>query len=328
MEGILRSFYTLVLAALVGIGGFFFVQNFQVSGLEDLGKLLPTEPSRPTAGAPIAPARGETLRIASFNIQVFGQSKLAKPQVMDALARVVRNYDVVAIQEIRSDNQNVMPTFVDLINAGGARHYDYVIGPRLGRTSSKEQYAFVFDTASVEVDRSQLYTVEDPDDLLHRPPLVAWFRARGPPPEQAFTFTLVNIHTDPDEAVQEVNALAAVYRSVRDDGRGEDDVIILGDLNVDDRKMGLLGQISGMTWAISGVPTNTRQTKQYDNLVFHSLATREYTGRSGVFDFMREFNLTTEQALEISDHLPVWAEFSVYEGGRPGSVASLPETVK
>ena len=33
---------------------------------------------------------------------------------------------------------------------------------------------------------------------------------------------------------------------------------------------------------------------------------------------MREFELTMPGALEVSEHLPVWAEFSVYEGGQPG----------
>jgi hypothetical protein len=73
--------------------------------------------------------------------------------------------------------------------------------------------------------------------------------------------------------------------------------------------------------AISGVPTNTRQTKQYDNLVFHMPATGEYRNRSGVFDFMREYNLTQEQALQVSDHLPVWAEFSIHEDGAEPAVA-------
>lgn len=40
---------------------------------------------------------------------------------------------------------------------------------------------------------------------------------------------------------------------------------------------------------------------------------------------MREFNLSLDQALQVSDHLPVWAEFSVYEGGRAGSVATRGE---
>jgi len=27
----------------------------------------------------------------------------------------------------------------------------------------------------------------------------------------------------------------------------------------------------------------------------------------------------------VSDHMPVWAEFSAYEGGQPGRIASRPE---
>ena len=47
-------------------------------------------------------------------------------------------------------------------------------------------------------------------------------------------------------------------------------------------------------------------------------------GRTGVFDFMREYNLTIDEALKVSDHLPIWAEFSIYEGGEVGRVATLP----
>jgi hypothetical protein len=44
-----------------------------------------------------------------------------------------------------------------------------------------------------------------------------------------------------------------------------------------------------------------------------------------VYDFLREFNLDLEtQALQVSDHLPIWAEFSVYEGGRAGPLAARP----
>jgi hypothetical protein len=70
------------------------------------------------------------------------------------------------------------------------------------------------------------------------------------------------------------------------------------------------------------VATNTRGTKQYDNVLFSELATTEYTGRWGVFDMVRQFNLTVEEALEISDHLPVWAEFGLLEGGQRGRVAT------
>ena len=324
----MRKSSILVFIALIAGGGWFFMQNFEIEGLDGIevkkkagGATFPVSATGPEV--PVYQP-GETIKIASFNIQVFGQSKLSKPRVMDILARLVRQFDVVAIQEIRSLDQDVMPRFIEIINAAG-RNYDFVIGPRIGDTSSKEQYAFVFDRQTIEVDRTFTYTVNDPDNLLHREPLVGWFRTRGPSADEAFTFTLINVHTDPDIVATEMSVMDDVFRVVRDDGRGEDDVIVLGDFNADDAHLGELGQVSGITWAISGIPTNVRRTEQYDNLVFHSQATREFVGRSGVVDFMRDYNLSTDEALEVSDHLPVWAEFSIHEGGTPGYVASRPE---
>lgn len=319
----LRRFAVL---AVLAAAGWFLFQHYQIVGLEHVrvvpreaggtgfGSWFRTEPS-------YSADSGDRIRIASFNIQVFGESKLAKPRVMQVLSDVVRQFDVVAVQEIRAVSQDVVPRFVALINANGAQ-YDYAVGPRLGNTSSKEQYAYIFNTARLELDRGSLYTVQDPENALHREPLVASFRVRGPPPEQAFTFTLVNIHTDPDVVPQELAALDDVYRAVRNDGRGEDDVIILGDLNADDRHLGELGQIPYLTCAISGVPSNTRRTQLYDNIVFDSRASVEFTGVAGVYDLTGEYGLTLEQALEVSDHLPVWAEFSAWEGGAPSRVAA------
>lgn len=315
----------LLIIALVGGGGYLYKQGYRIEGLDKISvKPAGQQPTTDVGYAPPPVDRsGSTVRVGSFNIQVFGTSKLNKPRVMNVLAEVVRRFDVVAIQEVRAKSDDVLPKFVELINSTG-RHYDFVIGPRLGRTTSTEQYAFIFDTASIEVDRAALYTVADPDDRLHREPLVGWFRVRGPQPEQAFTFSLVDIHTDPDETEQELNALDDVFQAVRNDSRGEDDVIVLGDLNVDDRHLGELGQLSNIAWAISGVPTNTRGNKLYDNIVFSRTATTEFAGRAGVFDLIREFNLTTDEALEVSDHLPIWAEFSIYEGGQPGHIATRP----
>ena len=64
----------------------------------------------------------------------------------------------------------------------------------------------------------------------------------------------------------------------------------------------------------------------YDNIITDQRATGEFTGNWGVLDLMAEFDLTEDQAIKVSDHLPVWAEFSVTEAGsgellgsRPGS---------
>ena len=313
----------LLVAALAG-GAYFLNQHYRIDGLD--GVSISRRAPGPGGSPPLARTdrppvgrSGETIRVASFNIQVFGTSKSKKTEVMKVLADVVRRFDVVAIQEIRSKDDSIIPRFVDLINSTG-RSYDYVVGERLGRTVSKEQYAYIFDTASIEVDRGATYTART-NNRLHRDPLVSWFRVRGPPAEKAFTFKLINIHTDPDETKTELNALDDVFHAVRSDRDGEDDVILLGDLNVDDKHLGELGEVLDMTWVISGTPTNVTRRKQYDNIVFSRRATSEYARRGGVLDLMAVYSLTQDQAKQVSDHLPIWAEFSIYEDGAAARVA-------
>ncbi len=273
----------------------------------------------PAIGAPNADGQfvstqrpGENLLIASFNIQVFGESKLAKSDAMAVIVQTIRMFDIVAIQEVRAKADETLPRLIALLNQNG-RRYNYLIGPRLGRSVSTEQYAFVYDTNRVEYDPSSVGTVSDPADLLHREPFVARFRARTTVPERAFTFWLADIHTDPDEVATEVSALADVFQMMRSARSDEDDVILLGDLNASEFQLGRLGQIPGIYWVVRGAMTNTRQTKAYDNILFDSSATREYTGKWGVFNLASQFGLSMEQALEVSDHFPVWAEFGIWE---------------
>jgi endonuclease/exonuclease/phosphatase family metal-dependent hydrolase len=282
----------------------------------------------PATGQPPAVSPGPAVRIASFNIQAFGESKAEKPYVMATLAAIIHNFHLVAIQEIRTQDDYFVDNFLrGYVNQNG-RVYERIVGPRLGRSSSKEQYVFLYDTAAIEVNRYSIYTVNDPDDLLHREPLVAMFRVRGPPPEQAFTFVLVNIHVDPHETDTEIDALAQVYQAVRRVSDGEDDIILSGDLNVDDRDLGELSRLEGLRPLVRGVFTNTRQSALYDNFVIHQPSTAEFTGRWGVFNFQHLFKLMPEQALQVSDHLPIWAEFSAYESNAPGRVATRGATIR
>ncbi len=281
----------------------------------------------PTTAGTAAPPLGDgpTIRIASFNIQVFGKSKESNRPVINTLAEVIRQFHVVAIQEIRDTDQYFLPNFVKLVNSTG-RHYAFEIGLRVGNSTSKEQFAFIFDTDRVMVDPNSVYTVGDPDNLLSREPLVASFMTRGASPaispDEAFTFILVAVHTVPTEAAAEIDALSEVYRVVRRASRGEDDVIMLGDFNADDRHLGRLGQIPGVTPLIRNVFTNTLQNKLFDNIVIHQPSTTEYAGRSNVFKLTEQFRITPDQAAQVSDHFPVWAEFSAYERDYTGRIAS------
>jgi hypothetical protein len=100
----------------------------------------------------------------------------------------------------------------------------------------------------------------------------------------------------------------------------EDDVILLGDLNVDARQLGELADVPNLMWTVAGQPTNTRGTKSYDNILFSGTSTTEFTGAAGVIDLEDEYALSAEQALAVSDHRPVWATFAPVE--QPTRVAT------
>ncbi len=330
----MAKFWFVVLVIGAAIGGWYFYTHYQVRGIESL-TVEPRSTSSGNVSSPGAVSGGgaqqpqeqlpvpkgrTTIRIATINLGPFDQKKLDKPHVVDRLVQVIGRFDVVAIQDVRARDQGLLIEFLERINAGG-RHYDFATSPDVGRNEVEQYSAFLLDRSTVQIDRSTVYLVEDEAGRFGREPLAASFIARGPSPNEAFTFTLINVHTEPSQAAEELDLLDDVFRAVRDDGRGEDDVILLGDLGADDRHLGQLGQLPNITWAISDVPSTTRGTRLVDNVLFDRRATIEYTGRSGVVDLIREFDLSMRQAVEISDHLPVWAEFSVYEGGQAGNVA-------
>lgn len=253
------------------------------------------------------------IRIATFNLDAFGESKLSKAAVVESIALLIRKFDVVAIQHIQSKQHNILPAFIDQVNISD-RRYEYCIGPRVGPEGNQQQFAFVFDSDRIETDRQMLYTVEDPQHMLTYDPLVGWFRAKAVATSQAFTFSLVNLRIDPLHEARERKALTDLVRSVQQDGRLEDDVILAGDFGCSERELSDLSR-SGMVFALEGTPTTITGEAMLDNIVFPVRATDEFTGRAGVIDFLRQGNLSIDQAFQISTHMPAWAEFSAFEGG-------------
>ncbi|HYW78395.1 MAG TPA: endonuclease/exonuclease/phosphatase, partial [Thermoguttaceae bacterium] len=132
----------------------------------------------------------------------------------------------------------------------------------------------------------------------------------------------INVHTDPRRATVELDLLDDVYRAVRDGGRNEDDVILLGDFGTEaDHAKQMVG-LPGITSTIGLVPTTIGGLLPVDNILLDGRATTEFTGRSEVFDLIGQLNLSLPTARALSEHLPVWAAFSRYEGGQAGHIAA------
>jgi hypothetical protein len=258
------------------------------------------------------------IRVGSWALAGFGRDKFAKSKSMDLMARIVRQFDVIAIQQITSQERDLLPRVIEIINRTG-RRYDFLLGPTVGpgggvSSDLSEQYAFLFDSESIETDRGQLYTVADPGDKISYDPLVGWFRVTGVPKERAWTFTLVNFRVDSSRATQEVPLVGNLMAAVAADGRGEDDLLLAGMLHADDRQlMNYLGGDASQA-VVRSTPTDIFARYQLSNLISPRKTTTEYLGRGGVIDFLRLYNLSSAECEELTPHLPVYGEFTPTEG--------------
>jgi endonuclease/exonuclease/phosphatase family metal-dependent hydrolase len=252
----------------------------------------------------------DSLRIGAFNVQVFGVTKASKPEVMDVLAKIIRTYDVVAIQEIRDSSQTSLPALVELVNSDGSQ-YNYVVGERLGRTTSKEQYAYVYNTLTVSI--SDAYTYPEPigTDPFHREPYIASIEAL----HGNYDATLMVIHTDPDEATEEINGLDDVLSYAQSQNPNEKDFIIMGDLNADGSYFDEDGtsDLDEYYWVIDdSQDTTTKSTDYtYDRIILTDNS--DLAGEVGVFRYDLIYGLDGELTTDVSDHYPVYAEFVINE---------------
>ncbi|MCA9103054.1 MAG: hypothetical protein KDA63_17980 [Planctomycetales bacterium] len=324
----MQRLFLLIAVVAAAAGALWYFDIVRVEGLENLA----INPGANGTKADVADSSGAatsrrgsgTIRVATYDVEIMGDEKIDQPGLRDNLAKIIRQFDVVALQEIASRNPNVLPRLVDAVNSAGGR-YDFVIGPRLGRTEHTEQYAVVYNTATVEVDLESVYTVSDPDDLIHRAPLVVAFRTRGAEAKKAFTFTLVNVRVDQYDVDGELPVLEEIVTAVRQDGRGEDDVILLGDMQADVDHLCRWWDDTDKVFCLAEPTDAYGRRTIHDNIVLRRQATSEFTGRSGAYDPVQELGIPFESAAQLSSHVPVWAEFDITEGGRPHRVASSAE---
>jgi endonuclease/exonuclease/phosphatase family metal-dependent hydrolase len=258
----------------------------------------------------------------SFNIQIFGVAKMAKPQVAYILADIVSQADITAIQEVRSAAVEPVERFMALLpeistGGGGASpqsaplpKYSYALGPREGRSSSKEQFLVIYDNQKFTLLGMETYP--DPEDLFERNPLGLYFKTKG-----SFDFILISNHIKPGDAAQEINALDGVVTWFGDLW-DESDTLILGDFNADGiyyDETELAGVFPEERYSL--LITNDYDTtvapsdNTYDRIIITTSAREDYAGASGVWRFEELYDLESlgVKDRELSDHYPVWADF-------------------
>lgn len=244
------------------------------------------------------------------------------------IAEVVRNFDVIAIQEVLRDTSAIR-TLVDEflgpdwgliisdVSAG-----DKGLGERLG---------YIYDRRRVQPSglageivlppRNKI----DPQEQFDRTPYFVGFRSN----QERFSLLTAHIRfgTSPADRLPEIERLAQYTATeIRDRARfagaEETNLIVLGDFNIEARRTedplfaAFLSAGLMVPEALRDVRTNYAQTvKHYDQIAWFmgdlALLTK---GRAGVVDYRGTVfrDLTSRQVTDrVSDHLPLWTEFII-----------------
>src|SRR5205823_13387172 len=94
---------SLVLAVVAVAIGWFVLQRAQSGGWKDLSFPGPLG----TRGMQVPPARGnETIRIATFNMQIFGAATLNDSETIQSVVSPSQNFTLFAMQNIRAASQD------------------------------------------------------------------------------------------------------------------------------------------------------------------------------------------------------------------------------
>ncbi|GHV95216.1 hypothetical protein AGMMS50293_15360 [Spirochaetia bacterium] len=231
---------------------------------------------------------------------------MAKPEVVDILVDIVSQADIIAVQEVRSAGIEPVEQFMALL----PERYGYVIGPREGRSNSKEQYWIIYDTEKFTILAQETWV--DETDIFERSSLCVYFQSCG-----SFDFIIINNHIQPSNTAAEIAALpevVAYYQNLWDDP----DVLILGDFNADgyyydaSHLVDVFPEDEYYIIITDEYDTTVAESKNtYDRFIITSSAVEYYTGNFGVtrFDELYDFSLLSIEPKNVSDHYPIWAEF-------------------
>ncbi|MFK7932085.1 MAG: endonuclease/exonuclease/phosphatase family protein [Saprospiraceae bacterium] len=267
---------------------------------------IPTSSSNLITSGRYLKAYNNSIKLLTWNIQDLGRTK--DVDEIDAIVNVLRNFDLVAIQEVVSKDPagaQKVAAIADLLNRTGSQ-WDYRISDPTDSPSPniRERYAYLWKTAKLTL----LGRPELDSDLAHicdREPYLAEFKTK-----QGYTFHTVNFHSRPHNKNPESEVTNFSNYPQRLDSKN---VVILGDFNMDENNTvwkSLYDQ--GFEPSVRNSPTTLKHRCDGRNYLNHSIdniyinASSFHVEDAGRVDIVGGCN-NLEIARGISDHLPVYS---------------------
>lgn len=270
--------------------------------------------------AHVPAARSDNLRLATWNIRELGKHPRMEESIK-LIAAIIATFDLVAVVELRDDLGDMRRILRSLGPNWSIVFSDYLADPggnreRVGFAFNRERVTFTGLASTADGPRRRVADGYVSSIPWWRPPFMASFQARE------LEFVLLAAHVrwggTANQRRTEVEALAdwVMGRTTEQFFAGKS-VFVVGDFNLQLHAGASLGGLVVPSALADTVKTDLAQHKRYDQILCLPRDASRFTGRAGALDFycgdyrplLPQTKITKERfTLELSDHLPLWAE--------------------
>jgi len=246
-------------------------------------------------------------KLLSWNLQNFGKSK--SDQEIAYIANTIKGFDIVTIQEVVAGNggAQAVTRLANELNTKGAK-WDYRISdPTSSNAYKTERYAFLWKTTKLKLEGKpwleRNYHLE-----IDREPYFATFKIKGK------AVTIVSFHAitkskQPETEIKYFKFLPQEYSKLN--------LLFAGDFNCP-QSHSVFNPIKQMGYQsiLVNQKTSLKQAckkyqclaSEFDNMYYNSSKVK--VKNAGVILFYSDF-IWFKEAKKISDHIPIWVEFSL-----------------
>ena len=247
------------------------------------------------------------VKLISWNVENLGSSK--SPSDLLYIVNILKDYDVVALQEVVAGDggAQAVAKLADELNRKGSK-WDYTISDPTSSSAYKtERYAFLWKTSKVkkigDAWLEKKYHLE-----IDREPYFCTFEYENK------QFTVANFHAitkkmQPETEIKYFKFLPEEYPNLN--------LIFVGDFNCPQshtvfnplKKMGYKSILINQKTSLKKECKNGNcLASEFDNMYYDAL--KISVDKAGIIPFYNNFN-SLQEARFISDHIPIWIQFSL-----------------
>lgn len=247
------------------------------------------------------------VKLVTWNMENFGKSK--SDAAINYMADLLKTYDIIAVQEVvaGAGGAQAVARLADELNRKGSK-WDYVVSnPTQGTPYKKERYAFIWKTSVIKLKGKPWLDIHFENEI-EREPFMGTFLY------QDRSFTLVTFHAitkdkQPETEIKYFKQFPDLYPNLN--------LIFLGDFNCpQSHSVFNVLKNNGFAATLVGEKTSLKKackqqdclSNEFDNIFYLKRKVKKI--RSQVIRFFEDFK-TLKEARTISDHTPVFLEFSI-----------------